>query len=165
MSGSTPSRWIVVLDPERCTLCEVCARDCPTGALRLERTADAVKLLFDAALCHGCPEGNGCHETCPEGAIHLERGGGADGSERLLLASALIPCAHCGKGFAAVHELEVLQRAGRVHHELVSDLCPLCRREQLVVGFIERERVPGSIAEYRSTTDILRRAGKLRGEG
>lgn len=165
MSEPSPSSWNVVLAPERCTLCEVCARDCPTGALRLDRSADAVGLLFTAELCHGCPAGNGCHATCPEGAIRLEPGGSAEAGERLLLESPLVRCSHCGSGFAAAHELEVLSRTGRVHHDLISDLCPLCRREQLVVGFIERERVPGATAEYRSTTEILRRAGKLREEG
>ena len=154
--------WEVVLDRESCTLCEVCARDCPTGALRVDRTAETVALVFAPSQCDGCPGGTSCQAICPEGAIRLTVTGG--GEEVELLRSPLLPCSSCGKGFAPAHKLEALARKGRLHHDLVRDLCPICRRNELVVTFIEEERAPGEKAEYRSTTTILRRAGKLREE-
>jgi ferredoxin len=154
-----PSSWTVELDPEKCTMCEGCVKHCPTGALSLNQSQDELSLLFDASLCHGCPTSESCQDICPEEAIRLGRG---ETGQRVLLTSPLVECASCHKNFAAAQKLEALSRTSRVHHELVRDLCPLCRREQLVVRFIEEERVPGSTAEYRSTTKILRESGKLR---
>lgn len=162
MTAAEPrTGWMVELDQERCTLCEGCVRGCPTGALVLERGDCSLSLVFDATLCHGCPDGDSCEVTCPEEAISLSRGASSDGPVTLV-ESPLITCSGCAKTFAAAHKLDALARAGRVHHKLVRDLCPVCRREQLVVSFIEHERVPGSKAEYRSTVKILREAGKLR---
>jgi hypothetical protein len=64
-------------------------------------------------------------------------------------------CTYCGELFAPICKLEVMARKGQEKHER----CPICRRTHLVVTFIEERRVPGSKAEYRSTRDILRRAG------
>jgi len=153
--------WTVEVDPEKCTMCEGCAKHCPTRALTLDRGEEALSLLFDASLCHGCSGGDSCQDICPEDAIVLARGAGGDGPQ-VLIASPLVECEGCHETFAAAQKLERLATAGRVHHELVRNLCPMCRREQLVVRFIEQERMPGAKAEYRSTIKILREAGKLR---
>jgi ferredoxin len=157
-----PTGWSVQLDPERCTRCEACARDCPTGALSLGRDEETLSLLFDSSLCHGCPDSEGCQGMCPENAIRLLETEADDAGKSVLLCSPLAKCSGCHKTFAAAQKLETLSRKGQVHHELIRNLCPVCRREQLVVTFIQDQRVPGSTAEYRSTKQILRKAGKLR---
>jgi ferredoxin len=163
-SSTSPHGWIVLLDGEGCTLCEACARDCPTGAIRLERSEETLSLFFDPSLCNACPDGDSCQAICPENAIRLVEilEGAGDAEESLLISSPLLRCASCGKDFAAAQKVDALSRKDRTHHRMIRDLCPICRRTQLVVSFIQEHRAPGSKAEYRSTTEILRKAGKLR---
>jgi len=155
--------WIVEVDEELCSLCEVCARDCPSGALRVEKDGDRLVLSFQTSLCQSCAPGEGCESTCPEDALS-RRDGRAEPltMERVQLVDGqVLRCSYCNEPFGTVRKLERV--AKRRHHsaEIVRDLCPLCRRKHLVVKFIDEERMPEGQAEYRSTYDILRRAGKL----
>lgn len=51
---------------EGCTLCEACARACPTGALRVEEDSSSWQLYFKAARCVGCAV---CMEACQPGVL------------------------------------------------------------------------------------------------
>jgi ferredoxin len=76
---------------EACTLCGVCARDCPHSALKLTSGA----LLFDSASCTGCSH---CASVCPEHAIELgPMKKIADLHEVSVSQDQVIPCARCGK--------------------------------------------------------------------
>ncbi|MCP4339895.1 MAG: 4Fe-4S dicluster domain-containing protein [Desulfobulbaceae bacterium] len=55
---------------EECTCCPLCKGICPTGAIRLERSAQGKKLRFAMQDCSGCGL---CVEFCKKGAITLER--------------------------------------------------------------------------------------------
>jgi NAD-dependent dihydropyrimidine dehydrogenase PreA subunit len=62
---TSPSRYLVHLDSERCTLEKECLDACPVSALRIENE----KLVIDEAECLGCGL---CIPSCPTGALHLE---------------------------------------------------------------------------------------------
>lgn len=51
-----------------CTLCPRCTGMCPTGALKLHRTATGKELIFDAARCTGCAL---CVSFCKENALEI----------------------------------------------------------------------------------------------
>ena len=63
-------RGRVVVDIERCVGCGLCARDCPTGCLEVERQPGGgvrVALRYDS--CATCGQ---CEAGCRHDAIHLE---------------------------------------------------------------------------------------------
>ena len=59
----------VVTDKDRCMLCGSCARNCPTGALRIE-DGETRRLMFTPADCVGCRT---CVHKCPDQLIRLRR--------------------------------------------------------------------------------------------
>ncbi len=155
-----PERYKIELAASKCSLCELCARHCPSGALRIERGNGRLRLLFSSDACDGCPGGDSCVQSCPEDAILLSDApaGANPTSDLLLIEGELARCSYCNAEFAPMAKLERLAEKAQTKHDLIRDLCPLCRRTQLVVSFIEQHRDPGGKAEYRSTKDILRRA-------
>lgn len=62
---TSPSRYLVQLDPDRCTLEMDCLEACPVSALSVK----AGTLLIDEDECLGCGL---CVPSCPTGALHLE---------------------------------------------------------------------------------------------
>jgi len=70
--GSRASFGFPVIDFNRCTACEACARSCPTGAIRTEATAkDRKTLSLSYAACIQCRE---CVTGCPEEAVTVSTG-------------------------------------------------------------------------------------------
>lgn len=62
-------RGRVVVDPDLCRGCGLCARDCPAAALELEREGrDRYKLIYHPARCAYCGQ---CEESCPTDALTL----------------------------------------------------------------------------------------------
>ena len=60
-------RGAIVINPEACTGCGLCVRDCPTGALELEkRSRDEYRLIHYPARCAYCGQ---CESSCVRGAI------------------------------------------------------------------------------------------------
>jgi len=151
-SGSPESHWQMEVDADKCSLCEVCGSRCPTGAIRSEQTEDTLSILFRYWLCDGCRD---CLNICPEKAMRLaeaEAGPGAP-DDVVLAKSGMLRCSVCGANFAPE------AKAGAVSHrrgddaELIPNQCPLCRRTQMVVRFIEEKRkTEGRMAEYKTGT-------------
>ncbi len=60
-------RGAIVIDPDKCTGCGLCVRDCPAGGLRLEKKSrDEFKLMHHPASCAYCGQ---CERSCLRGAI------------------------------------------------------------------------------------------------
>ena len=81
-------------------------------------------------------------------------------SERFNGALMGVQCDYCEELFAPTRRLDVVSQKGIKGHPVNRQLCPLCRRTNLVVDYIEKYRVPEGKAEYRSAKDILRKAQK-----
>jgi Pyruvate/2-oxoacid:ferredoxin oxidoreductase delta subunit len=62
-----PSRFLAVVDPDRCSFCEACLDRCHFDAITMEGEGDTA--LVDAEKCMGCGV---CLVTCPEEALSLE---------------------------------------------------------------------------------------------
>ena len=149
--------WMVQLNQDTCSMCEVCARRCPTGALHLEREKDILSLHFSSMKCIGCADEKGCQALCPEDAIKLEELVSPEKEADILLnKSKMIKCAYCHAFFATETKLGVIKKK-KLAHEVVEDYCPLCRRTNMVVKFIDEKRDPTGKAEYRSANDIMRK--------
>ena len=58
---------MAVVDPDRCTGCDVCLASCPYSALVKTGGKDG-PVVVSPALCKGC---GGCVPVCPEGAIDV----------------------------------------------------------------------------------------------
>ena len=63
--GSTPPKYRVRIDNDRCMLCEQCIENCPYGTFRKEGN----KILVNSRACTGCHR---CIAMCPRDAIDLE---------------------------------------------------------------------------------------------
>ncbi|MCB2202649.1 4Fe-4S binding protein [bacterium] len=60
-------RGLIEIDPDKCIGCGLCVRNCPTGAITLEKTSkDKFTLSYFAARCAYCGE---CEAACRKGAI------------------------------------------------------------------------------------------------
>jgi ferredoxin len=58
----------IQIDPTRCTACGLCAKFCPTGALKFLRDGESFALTFRADYCLG-QHCNICQPACPEQAV------------------------------------------------------------------------------------------------
>ncbi len=58
------SRGKLLFDAEHCVHCTLCAKKCPTGALRVNRARK--QWAIDRLLCIGC---GACVEACPKDAL------------------------------------------------------------------------------------------------
>lgn len=65
---TSPSRFVVNLDTEKCTLQKSCVSACPVEALSVENE----QLMIDIVKCLGCGL---CITACPEGALYMEKRG------------------------------------------------------------------------------------------
>ncbi len=148
--GTAGPYWRVEVDADKCSLCEVCGRRCPTGAIRGELTDGTLSLVFNHRLCDGCRD---CLESCPEKAMTLAETDSPNDSpgEKILATGEMLQCSVCGSRFAPEATLEAASRRREDDTDLISDQCPLCRRTQMVARFIEEKRkTPGKKAEYRT---------------
>ncbi len=115
--GSLPVVDVVVA-PEKCTACGLCARFCPTGALTFLTDENKFALGFYPALCLGDDCGI-CEIACPEDAISLENIASTPAvlskQPRYLAAGALTACVMCGQPIAAGDEYPNTCYACRPH--------------------------------------------------
>jgi len=60
-------RGAIVIDPDKCTGCGMCVRDCPAEGLKLvKKSRDEFKLIHYPARCAYCGQ---CERSCRRGAI------------------------------------------------------------------------------------------------
>jgi Fe-S-cluster-containing hydrogenase component 2 len=62
---TSPSRFVIALNVEKCTLQKSCVEVCPVSALSIEKD----HLKIDQNKCLGCGL---CVPSCSENALHLE---------------------------------------------------------------------------------------------
>ena len=135
--GSAPF-GIVEVDSSRCTGCGLCALDCPTEAMTLQRKGedDSYRILFQHDLCVGCGL---CRKFCPEQCITVERG--LDLSKMgkgpsILFEDRISRCRDCGIPLfpqAMISRLRSkMSAAGNAHGAM--DLCPVCRLKRPLIG-------------------------------
>ncbi|MCL4344398.1 MAG: 4Fe-4S binding protein [Nitrososphaerota archaeon] len=83
----------VSVNGESCTLCENCAKYCPTEALTIEREQEKTLLRFNPEHCIGCRV---CTNVCPEnGAITVDEFKGKFGV-RTVAQDEIVKCRVCG---------------------------------------------------------------------
>ncbi len=87
----------------------LCARFCPTGALRREPIEGGVQFLFHPVLCTDC---NQCVDLCPQSAVQRE-GVGPGHVPVVLHSFQTVRCQRCGRETAVA----------------VDGLCPACQRQ------------------------------------
>lgn len=144
----TDAHWLVERDMDKCSLCEVCTRLCPTGALQSEMTEDTLQILFRCELCDGCRI---CLDRCPEDASRLVRIKTPPDGPVVLVCSRLLQCSVCGQPFSSVRKQEAASKRRGDDSKLIDEQCPLCRCTQMVARFIEEKReAKGRPAEYRT---------------
>ncbi len=82
---------------DQCSACGLCAKFCPTGALKSETSDDDIKLTFTTIHCIACGI---CLKVCPSDAIKLSyeisTAKLAEQEPEVLVRSKLAPCTMCG---------------------------------------------------------------------
>jgi len=126
----------VVIAAEKCTLCAVCVRLCPTGALHLPGSTS--QLAFREDKCVQCGL---CATGCPEKAVALAprllTSGAARQTPRLVAQAEMFACTGCGKPFATramVERSRVLMADHAVfqgENARLMELCNDCRQRAM----------------------------------
>jgi len=129
----------VVIDREKCTLCELCYNKCPAKAFTLVKEADTVSLGFIYQKCIGC---DFCSSICPENAISLRKylsiSRLLDDSVMILVSQEIVKCLRCGRPFITRGKLRKIEKiyegigAGNVDKLQSLKLCPECKRTKVV---------------------------------
>ncbi len=92
----------VMVEVERCTACGLCAKFCPSGALRFNTEGNRFVLDYIPLACVDCKL---CVMACPTQAVTLEHDMGLGRFIRpdpsLLIEGDLVPCVVCKKPTAA----------------------------------------------------------------
>jgi len=148
---STGPSWLVEVDAEKCSLCEVCVHCCPSGAIRTEPGEETLAIVFAPELCDGCGT---CLERCPEKVMTLVKLEALPSREgTLVLAKGeMLQCSVCGAYFAPKSKLEAASHRRGDDAALIREQCPICRRTRMVVTFIDERRTEarGGHAEYKT---------------
>jgi len=118
----------------KCTACGVCARICPTGALKYSASEDDVYQLSFA--CADCVDCGACRKVCRSAALRrvdATLGDVLDTDAIVLREGTLRACARCGAKFAA---------------EIDGELCFVCesRRQAFSISQVLPGMAPGASA-------------------
>ncbi|MGC8558113.1 MAG: 4Fe-4S dicluster domain-containing protein [Nitrososphaeria archaeon] len=124
----------VEVDGESCTMCESCARWCPTSALRIETKDGKSALTFDPESCTGCKI---CVNVCPapgnsgEGkAVRVRR---AKSERKTLVEDYVVRCRICGAPVGSRRSLDhvkaVMEGRGMQVDDEWLELCQKHRSE------------------------------------
>jgi ech hydrogenase subunit F len=71
------SRGQLVYTKDNCVYCTVCAKRCPTGALKVDRAQK--KFILERLRCISCAS---CVEVCPKDSLSLSTGHGVPATSR-----------------------------------------------------------------------------------
>ncbi|MEM2017519.1 MAG: 4Fe-4S binding protein [Nitrososphaerota archaeon] len=129
----------VMIDQEKCVICELCYNKCPMKAFTITREPDTIRLGFVYQRCIGC---NLCRQICTENAIMVKKYISIprllDDSSKTLITEELIKCLRCGKPFITKGKLRKIEKlyesvgASNVDRLESLKLCPDCKRTKLI---------------------------------
>ena len=87
--------------PQRCSFCGLCARACPSDALRMKETDETWELTLETRRCLDC---KACAEVCPTGSLpyddRVEAAALVCDQQTILVEVDKRRCASCGCSFA-----------------------------------------------------------------
>lgn len=113
---------------ERCTLCQRCARVCPTGALTIEKGDGKLSLVYKHNLCYGCPV---CEKVCPERCITIDRRLRLDKvfTKEIKCERGIFYCKGCNKPIVTDAVLDKVRKRLAAHGQSADHLeyCPNCK--------------------------------------
>jgi ferredoxin len=108
------------IDADRCRHDTICARSCPTTALRVWHGGGDTGVQFDPSACIGCGE---CERLCPQQAIRVRPGDPQESAVAPLTLSRHTQrvCGHCHSSFVA---------GDRQWSDEDLPICPACDKSQ-----------------------------------
>lgn len=133
-------RGRVRFDPQSCSLCRVCARVCPSGAIQFGKRPDGLEFVLRHDACVFCGlcalhcESKGLHATSDWHLTHLQSEKD-DFLERV--AVQFQKCSQCGKQkMPSPVSLMTSLYPGLPHGEIerLRAMCPRCRKADAVPG-------------------------------
>lgn len=133
----------VAVAAEQCTLCAVCVRLCPTGALHLPGSTSQLAFREDKCVqCGLCV--NGCPEKAVSLAPRLLTAKVGRETPRVVAQAEMFACAGCGAPFAT-RAMVARSRALMADHPMfqgenarLMELCPDCR-QRAMAGVVPTE--------------------------
>ncbi|NON62580.1 4Fe-4S binding protein [Acidianus sp. DSM 29099] len=141
------SSRIIEIDETSCTLCESCAKWCPSESLKIVRNGELTELKFDPKKCIGC---NVCINVCPEPSVisdnkilsckknmkaieSRELKENDLTNERTIASDNIVRCAVCGKIVGSERSLkkikEIMKEKGAEIDDEWLRRCPTHRSE------------------------------------
>ncbi len=110
-----PLYYEVSINENSCTLCESCAKWCPTSAITLKRGEGEEFFEFDPEKCIGCkicvnvcPEGSGGNSCSGPKAIKVEKA--ERPSKKVLVQDYLVRCRVCGAPVGSRKSLNLVKK-------------------------------------------------------
>ena len=88
------SLFATLVAEKNCVACGLCAKICPTAAIREKETPDALTLFFEPLACSQCGL---CIQHCPENCLRIVEEGPAE--EYILICKDYPRCIECGQTF------------------------------------------------------------------
>ncbi len=132
---STPIVGYPLVDESKCILCEACSSMCPFQALKLEKTPESTRLVFEPYRCTACGV---CEVACAYDALKLKylfRRESLPGT--VLVEDEVARCRRCGRPIGSVRHLRMLEeklRASGVDEWVIEQLwlCQECKVRALL---------------------------------
>ena len=128
-------RGCVIMDPDKCIACGVCAHVCVSAAIRLDLEEDHCDWTYDPARCTFCGV---CATYCPVDALTQAGDRGEScarpGDQAETVSVPYPTCPECGKPAMPFSEALLGEAFGAVSAELRerAHLCEECRQKETI---------------------------------
>ena len=123
--------------------CSVCVKDCASGVLQAESGGDQLLLAYQTCLCRTCGPGEACEPTCPELELSRRENPREVTDARVpLVDGQIVRCSYNEQEFGTVRRLDDAAHRRPGQADIVTELCPACRREHFVLRLSDADRAP-----------------------